>query len=61
MAMKCPLCGSDSEIKETRSWIKDNLTRRTYQCYGCPKTKQHHIFKTHEKVVGEGRLKPESN
>ena len=59
MAMKCPEFGTNSEVAETRPWKSENKTRRTYECYGCPKTKKIHKFNTHETVVGEGRLKPE--
>ena len=51
MAMKCPECGANSEVAETRPWKSENKTRRTYECYGCPKTKEIHKFNTFEQVV----------
>ena len=50
MAMKCPECGADSTVKESRPWKTENKTRRTYECFGCPKTKQIHKFNTFEQV-----------
>ena len=46
MAMKCPECGANAECKETRRGRSENKTRRTYECFGCPKTKQIHKFNT---------------
>jgi transcriptional regulator NrdR family protein len=51
MAMKCPKCGADSDVKETRTWLSDNVARRTYECYGCPVTKEVHKFVTHERIA----------
>ena len=59
MAMKCPKCGADSDVQETRTLKSSNVARRTYKCYGCPKTKEVHMFNTHETIVGGARLKPE--
>jgi len=58
MAMKCPECGANAECKETRRWLSENKTRRTYECFGCPKTKQIHKFNTHETIIGSIRPKP---
>jgi hypothetical protein len=57
MAMKCPVCGAVSEVKETRLQKKGDITRRTYQCYGSYKTQEIHKFLTHEKIVSV-RTKP---
>lgn len=57
MAMTCPECGADSSVLETTTWKTKNKTRRTYECWGSPKTKEFHRFKTHETVVGSGRPK----
>ena len=51
MAMKCPKCGANSDVKETRTWSSDNVARRTYECYGCPVTKEVHKFVTHERIA----------
>ena len=59
MAMKCPECGANAECKETRRWKSENKTRRTYECFGCPKTKQIHKFNTYETIEGGSRLKPD--
>jgi len=59
MAMKCPKCGADSDVQETRTWSSGNVARRTYKCYGCPKTKEVHRFNTHERIAPD-RKKSES-
>ena len=51
MAMKCPECGADSIVIETRTKKTENITRRVYECFGCPKTKTTHKFNTFEHVV----------
>jgi transcriptional regulator NrdR family protein len=61
MAMKCPECGANAECNETRRWKSENKTRRTYECFGCPKTKQIHKFNTYETIAGSIRPKPALN
>jgi hypothetical protein len=51
MAMLCPVCGSVAEVKETRTLKKEDLVRRTYQCFGSYKSQKIHKFNTHERVV----------
>ena len=60
MAMRCPVCGAFTKLKETRPLKKNEVTRRTYQCSGSHKTQEIHKFNTHERVVSV-RIKSQVN